>query len=102
MLVLQVDQHDEEDEEEGLFLQQICHHKVTGERLTTIKLNNGKLYNMVLAVKKINDVAVCFISCLVAILVRFKWTCYCLSKTMLLYKTIKTHAFLEDALPYNI
>ena len=46
VLVLQVDQHDEEDEEEGLFLQQICHHKVTGERLTTIKLNNGKLYSI--------------------------------------------------------
>ena len=47
VLVLQVDQHDEEDEEEGLFLQQICHHKVTGDRLTTIKLNNGKLYSII-------------------------------------------------------
>ena len=54
VLVLQVDQHDEEDEEEGLFLQQICHHKVTGERLTTIKLNNGILYSIIKN-RKIND-----------------------------------------------
>ena len=47
VLVLQVDQHDEEDEEEGLFLQQICHHKVTGERLTTIKLNNGNFFSII-------------------------------------------------------
>ncbi len=38
VLVLQVDQ----DEEEGLYLQQICQHQVTQERLTTIKLNHGK------------------------------------------------------------
>ncbi len=38
VLVLQVDQ----DEEEGLYLQQVCQHQVTQERLTTIKLNHGK------------------------------------------------------------
>ncbi len=37
-----VDQHDEDDEEEGTFLQQVAQHKVTAERLTTVKLNNGE------------------------------------------------------------
>ena len=61
--MLQVDQHDEEDEEEGLFLQQICHHKVTGERLTTIKLNNGKFYNMIMAVKRLITQRLSNLSC---------------------------------------
>ncbi len=41
LIVLHVDQHDEDDEEEGLYLREACHHKVTGDRLTNIKLNNG-------------------------------------------------------------